>query len=282
MNQLNPAAMDLPAIMSVVDTDERDVFVGQPETYGSMGIFGGHFLGQALNACFATVEETKFAQSLHAYFLNPGNPEANINYRVHRLKEGRGTDIRSVTAEQNGRAVFQMMASFKFHEVGDEHQKPMPDVISAQAALKKAEQEGKNFSPPLMVADRATLVLISDHFIPEAFVKGRAAEIQLWMKSNHDQSLSEREHQSLLAFLSDGPLMFNSALPHGVPFTTHRMTSLDHSVWFHRPCDTSQWLLYDQRSEAAADGRGLNEGEIFDTEGNLVMTCMQESMLRRM
>ena len=54
--------------------------------------------------------------------------------------------------------------------------------------------------------------------------------------------------------------MFNSVVPYGIAFATHRLTSLDHSVWFHRACDVGDWLLFDQTSSAAADGRGMNEG----------------------
>jgi acyl-CoA thioesterase-2 len=85
-----------------------------------------------------------------------------------------------------------------------------------------------------------------------------------------------------LAYLSDGPLLFNSVLPHGAPFQTHRVTSLDHAAWFHRDVDPTEWLLFDQRSTAAAGGRGMNHGEIFTAEGLLGVSVAQESMLRRM
>jgi hypothetical protein len=91
----------------------------------------------------------------------------------------------------------------------------------------------------------------------------------------------ERMRQVVLAFLSDGTLMFNSVLPYGVPFQTHRLTSLDQSVWFHRDTNPGDWMLFDQRSTAAADGRGMNTGEIYSADGRLVMSCTQESMLRR-
>ena len=45
-------------------------------------------------------------------------------------------------------------------------------------------------------------------------------------------ALSSRERQIVMAYLSDGPLMFNSVLPHGIPFQSHRLTSLDQSVGF--------------------------------------------------
>ncbi|MEL7156974.1 MAG: acyl-CoA thioesterase II, partial [Actinomycetota bacterium] len=61
---------------------------------------------------------------------------------------------------------------------------------------------------------------------------------------------------------------------------THWATTIDQSVWFHRPAAPEAWMLFDQRSTAAADGRGLNEGEIYAADGTLLMTCAQESVLR--
>ncbi len=273
---------NLAELMSVAQTAEADVFVGEPESYGRLGIYGGHFVGQALAAVLETVEEPKIAQSFHGYFLNPGDPNAEITYRVTRLKEGRGADMRAVSAEQNGRAAFYMIASCKLPEEGDHHQPDMPTVPSPEAIQKVLAQAGPQFSPPMMTKDRATLMLISESFVPNEFKPGRDPRLQLWMKSNHGTELSQRQQQCVLAFLSDGTLMFNSVLPYGIPFASHRLTSLDHSVWFHAPCDTREWLLYDQESTAAADGRGMNEGRVFDQSGRLLMTAAQDSMLRRM
>lgn len=50
------------------------------------------------------------------------------------------------------------------------------------------------------------------------------------MRVTPAEKLSERMRQVVLAFLSDGTLMFNSVLPYGIPFESHRLTSLDHSV----------------------------------------------------
>lgn len=274
--------LSLPELMSVKKTDEHDVFIGEQESYGRLGIYGGHFVGQALAACLETVEEPKVAQSFHAYFLNPGDPNTPITYRVTRLKEGRGADMRSISAEQNGRAAFHMIASCKLPEQGDEHQPEMPSVPSPEEMIEHEKQNPPAGQPPMMTKNRASSMLISDSFVPQQFVEGREPKLQNWMKSNHDGELTLRQHQCVLAFLSDGTLMFNAVLPYGVPFGTHRLTSLDHSVWFHHACDTSEWVLFDQQSSAAADGRGMNEGRIYNQSGKLIMTAAQDSMLRRM
>ena len=126
----NPAA-SLTDILTLQPGTLADEFIGLPKAYGAIGIYGGHFLGQALAAGLATVDSAKLANSLHAYFLRPGQPHLPIVYRVARLRDGRGFASRTITAFQQEVPVFQMMASFKVLEPGDEHQKTMPKVTPA-------------------------------------------------------------------------------------------------------------------------------------------------------
>jgi acyl-CoA thioesterase II len=272
MNPSESAYIDLPRLMSV-----------QPlETYGLLGIYGGHFVGQALAAGFETVGDDKLAQSLHAYFLRKGDPDQAIVYEVQRLKSGRGIEVRNISAIQSGQVVFNMMASYKKPEDADEHQPTMPAVISPEDLRLELAKKEKKFNPPMMVAGRAELLLISDSFVPDHFEPGREPKLQNWMRSTHERELSVRESQCVLGYLSDGTLMFNSVLPYGVPFQTHLLTTLDHSVWFHHNADVRDWILFDQSSTAAADGRGMNEGKAYTRSGKLVYSTSQESMLRRM
>lgn len=275
-------AQSLAELMAVESAEEEDHFLGQSEAYGPIGVYGGHFVGQALAAGLATVEEPKLAHSVHCYFLRPGDPATPIRYAVTRMREGRGSDVRNIIAYQHSLPVFQMMASFKLAEDSDEHQPTMPKVDDVETLLNAGETQDSTFSPPPTVKGRTEMVLASDHFIQPEFIQGREAVLQVWMRCNSDVQLSDRAAQTVLAFLSDGTLMFNSVIPHGLPFQTHRLTSIDHAVWFHRRCDVTDWMLFDQHSSAAADGRGMNHGALFDRHGVLLMTAAQESMLRKM
>jgi len=86
----------------------------------------------------------------------------------------------------------------------------------------------------------------------------------------------------VLAFLSDNTLLFNALRPHGQPFATHRTPSLDHALWFHHAPACQDWVLYDQTGPAAADGRGFNQGFIYDAAGRLLATAAPEGMMRRL
>ena len=120
--------LSLSELLAVTVTDEPDTFAGLTESYGQLGVYGGHFLGQGLAAAFMTVDEPKLAQSFHAHFLARGNPDAELTYRVDRLRSGYRRDIRAVTAVQDGQAVFHLVATFKPAEEGDQRGPTPPTV----------------------------------------------------------------------------------------------------------------------------------------------------------
>jgi acyl-CoA thioesterase-2 len=50
-------------------------------------------------------------------------------------------------------------------------------------------------------------------------------------------------------------------------------------MWFHRPFDFNQWLLFDQDSPTTSQGRGLVRGEMFGHDGALVASVVQECLM---
>ena len=74
-----------------------------------------------------------------------------------------------------------------------------------------------------------------------------------------------------------------SLVPHGVTIGSPGLhpASLDHAMWFHRPFRADEWWLYDQWSPSASGGRGLSFGRVFQQDGTLVATVMQEGLIRR-
>ena len=57
-------------------------------------------------------------------------------------------------------------------------------------------------------------------------------------------------------------------------------TTLDHSIWWHRPSHADDWLVYDAELLTLAEGRGIARGTVHDTDGRLVASLVQE-VLRR-
>ena len=78
-------------------------------------------------------------------------------------------------------------------------------------------------------------------------------------------------------------LLGTALMPHGLRWFDGRarVASLDHALWVHRDVRIDDWLLYDQESPWAGEGRSLNRGHIFDRQGRLVATVAQEGSVRR-
>jgi acyl-CoA thioesterase II len=74
-----------------------------------------------------------------------------------------------------------------------------------------------------------------------------------------------------------------SMRPHGVTWQTGGLqsASLDHAIWFHRPCNFNDWHLYAQESPSASGARGFIRGQVFSAEGVLVASIAQEGLIRQ-
>src|SRR5262245_59207606 len=115
--------LDLEAI-------EVNIFRGRSPDVKRQRVFGGQVAGQALVAAARTVDDTYRVNSLHAYFLRPGDPSVPILYDVDRIRDGRSFVTRRVVAIQHGKAIFNLAASFHTAEHGLDHQAAMPDDIT--------------------------------------------------------------------------------------------------------------------------------------------------------
>ena len=61
-------------------------------------------------------------------------------------------------------------------------------------------------------------------------------------------------------------LLSTATLPHGdlsVMRDNLQMASLDHAMWFHKPCRVDDWLLFSYDSPRAAGARGLARGLVL-------------------
>ena len=79
----------------------------------------------------------------------------------------------------------------------------------------------------------------------------------------------------------DGHSDQQTRLPQDPPLKIGMMVSLDHSIYFHRPLGfrVDDWLLTEMDSPWVGDGRGFVTQRIFDKDGVLVATCVQEVSL---
>jgi acyl-CoA thioesterase-2 len=231
--------------------------------------------------------EGRLIHSLHAYFLRAGDPEAPIVYDVDRSRDGRSFTARRVVAIQHGRPIFTLAASFQLAQDGFEHQFDMPRVAPPD------EMPPPPPVPPEQLAQvPQKLRRWFNRFGPFEFRHLRAQNPvkpepqppfrQVWFRLQGELDDDQSLHRALLAYASDFHLIGTAALPQGISFLDGKliMASLDHAMWFHRPVNVTDWLLYDCDSPSSSGSRGLARGLIYDRQGRLVASTAQEGMIR--
>ena len=76
-------------------------------------MFGGQFLAQCMAAAQATVADDRLVNSLHAYFLRPGDVDLDLDLAVEEVRDGRSFSSRQVVAVQRGKELFRTLVSYQ-------------------------------------------------------------------------------------------------------------------------------------------------------------------------
>ena len=267
---------------------EEGLFRGQSEDLGLRQVFGGQVVGQALYAAKQTVPEERVIHSFHSYFLRPGDSQKAIVYDVENLRDGKSFSARRISAIQNGHPIFYMTASFQAPETGFEHQHTMPSVPGPEGLVSEHDIAQK--LAPLLPEKARNKFLAERPFDirPVKFhnpLKGHVDEParQVWIRANGALPDDLRIHQYLLGYASDLNFLPVALQPHGKGFLEMDMqvATIDHSMWFHRAFDLTQWLLYSVVSTSASGARGFVRGEFFSEDGVLVASAVQEGVIRQ-
>lgn len=283
---MNSILDQLVSLLSM-ETIEENLFRGASQELGFRQLFGGQVLGQALSAASQTVDPLRQANSLHGYFLRPGDARKPVIYHVERIRDGGSFSTRRVTAIQNGQPLFTCSASFHESEEGFRHQTHMPDVpppeeltpqevLSPHLAKVLTKENREKMLRTKAIETRPTQVL--DPLNPEV---GEPIK-HVWFKPAKQLPQSPALHKYLLAYISDFSLLTTSLLPHGASVWQPHMqvASLDHSIWFHEEICLDDWLLYSMESPWAGNSRGFTRGSIYTRDGRLVASVAQEGLIR--
>jgi acyl-CoA thioesterase-2 len=272
-----------------VEQLESDLFRGTvtPRSLASLAtIYGGHLVGQGLVAAARTVPARRRPHSMQTYFLRPGRPGEQIEYRVRLTRDGATLSRRAVDVYQRRQQIAQISASFADQLDGVDHQTPMPEApapetMPALAELVQSDPEGW---PPLYHAWTLFDVRYAAAPRDRQARPGHAppGHAQVWLRAAQPVSGDATWHACALAYASDLTLL-SATLPvqslrPGMPGLA--MASLDHVLWFHRACSVSDWLLYDQFVPSTSGGLSLARGRLFSRNGTLVASVMQEGMVR--
>jgi acyl-CoA thioesterase II len=137
----------------------------------------------------------------------------------------------------------------------------------------------------------------------------------VWIKAIDSLPDDSHLHRSTVAYCSDRVLLTTALLPYALNIFNPRIkmqASLDHSMWFHddfsfdpidqsdendsmkpirrsadmpsipvkAPVRADDWLLYELECPIAMNNRALTFGRIWTKSGRLVVSCVQEGVIR--
>jgi acyl-CoA thioesterase-2 len=277
----------LDRLLELLDLEqiEANIFRGRSPDERRQRVFGGQVAGQALVAAGRTVPADRPVHSLHAYFIRPGDPAVPIVYTVDRVRDGRSFTTRRVSAIQHGKTIFTLSASFHRLEPGLEHADPMPDVPPPEMVERTSDRLARLLGevPPQMAESPIDLRSVGPLSVEaERDPSLRTTRNLVWLRVDGELPDDPLLHVCLMTYASDMTLLDSVLLGHGLSWVDGRTSgaSLDHAMWFHRPFRADRWLLYVQDSPVAYGARGLAHGEVFTAEGELVVSVMQEGLVR--
>jgi acyl-CoA thioesterase-2 len=278
----------LDRLLELLDLEqiEVNIFRGRSPEERVQRVFGGQVAGQALVAAGRTVPADRPVHSLHAYFIRPGDPTVPIVYTVERVRDGRSFTTRRVSAIQHGRTIFTLSASFHQPEPGPVHAIPMPSVPPPDSIERTSDRIARLYGPELSRAmgdnpiDLRSVGPLSVEAAADPAL--RTTHNMVWLRVDGALPDDPLLHVCLMTYASDMTLLDSVLLGHGLSWMDGSTTgaSLDHAMWFHRPFRADQWLLYAQESPIAYGARGLAQGQVFTAAGDLVVSVVQEGLIR--
>ncbi|WP_123024579.1 acyl-CoA thioesterase [Mycolicibacterium stellerae] len=241
-------------------------FEGRNQRLDYHRVFGGQLLGQLIQASRLLCPD-KAVKSLHTVFPREGRADEPVIFEAVRHHEGRSFAALTITGRQGRRVVATTTISMHAAEDGPEHQ-AVADV------------------PPLLGPEhRLSLDLIpwETRAVDDLNLTSTSPpEFEFWMRTpDVDPALAP----ALAAYATDLTLIGTALRPmdglgqrgNGTQFTS-AVTS--HTLWFHRPFRTDEWLLLRQHSPLLAYGRCFGRGDVLTEGGVLVASYGQEALLR--
>ncbi len=249
---------------------DKDLYRGRNETAATKypALFGGQVAAQALRAAAYSVPEGRMPNSLHGYFLRPGQVDRPVILRVDRERDGGSFSARHVVAVQDGEVIFSMSASFQVPKQAQLWCPPcevemQPDELDEGGIIDRFEHTVDiRGLPPAVAYDP------QDWPVPA----------RMWVRSRQKLDADPVLHACALAYMSDIGSGFGDGQAAGFP---RGGPSIDHALWFHEPLRADEWVYIGMWPLKAGGGRGLYSGIMQDIDGRVGATLTQEILFRR-
>jgi len=240
-------------------------------------VFGGQLLGQALAAAQRVCPELAPA-TLHCLFLQGAKTDEPLHYEVTPLQQGKRFTSLHVSGRQGARRVVDAQVTL---------QAPVGGFFYMDAAAEVPDPE--QVAPLDQIEDgrwaRFVKPFVELRIIePQRYLRQCAdvPGIAYWLRLRERLADAPHVHAEALAYLSD--YWINSAaISYHVPIQNARerlfISSLNHSLWFHRPVVADDWLLFVCESPSMQRGRGLTHAKVYDRQRNLVASIAQDCLV---
>ena len=242
------------------------VFEGPNQQLEYHRLFGGQLLAQYLRAAvFACPDKT--VKSIHVIFAREGKSDAPVYYVVQPQHRGRSFATLTVVARQKGDVIATALLSMTALEDGRENQEigAVPPVPGPEHTVDIG----------LIPWETRSLTDLGDK-------SAGPAEYDLWMRT---PEVGTELAPGLVSYATDLNVIGTVLRPiegfdhsgNGTEFTS---ATTSHTLWFHRPFRSDDWLLLRHEGLVMAYGRAYGRGDVLTADGTLVASFAQEALLR--
>jgi acyl-CoA thioesterase-2 len=216
-------------------------------------------------------------KSAHGIFSRPTARSAPIDLSLERFYSGRVFGADTVTVTQGGKnsARVQLLLSADEDDL-IRHAGEMPDVPGPDTCEPFGASAIGISGMELRVVGAVDYVSSEHPLLPP--------ELLLWIRST--EPVSGRIANQAMLCASTGTMLIGTAmLPHaGIgQDQAHRTIStgvVGHTATYHEPFDLGDWLLLAQESIYAGHGRTHGRAGVFNRDGQLVASYVQDAMIR--
>jgi acyl-CoA thioesterase len=258
--------LELRQLPRPASTVRSRAFEGENLQLSYHRLFGGQLLGQFTRAAALTCPG-KTVKSLHALFPQEGQSAEPVRYEAEIHREGGTFATLTIIARQSAGVIATASVSMHAIEEGRDEQwvDQVPDAPDPERQVDLGLLPWETRSDASLDAREAA---------PPRY--------SLWMRT---PAAGQELAQPIVAYGTDLTLIGTALRPvagvsqqdAGKAFTS-AVTS--HTLWFHRPFRTDDWLLLRQHSPLLAHGRCFGRGDVLTSGGSLVASYAQEALLR--
>jgi len=278
---------DFDELLGILDLSrvDEDAFTGRHPRKNPIRTFGGQMMAQGFVAATRTLRHQLPPNALAVHFIAGGDPGEDIEFHVHRLRDERRFANRRVDIIQHGRLLATALVSYLAGGPGLEHGFAAP-VVPEPDDLPTIDELLVGYEEVVPAFAEALRPIEWRYANDPAWVMrhrgGRLDRNRVWMTAAGEMPEDPALHTAAMLYASDTTVLDSIITTHGLSWGWDRIfaVTINHSVWFHRQVDFSDWVLYSTASPVATESRGLGMGHFFDRAGQVVATVAQEGIVK--